>query len=173
MSVSWRENWEEGGGASTDGALNSKRSMPEKKGHVRARIRLLTGKKFNSSSGCWPRRPWKWIFSKVPCKKSRLDTRSAATLARRHLRADPGSDVVARQPEYRAHVSVGGREPQKLLPIVEGTTACRRRDGSAIRHSTDCLGASSPVRLSANHGRATPSRNAGKPQACRTDHAGR
>src|SRR2546422_10354426 len=30
----------------------------------------------------------KWIFSKVPCKKSRLDTRSAATLARWHLRAN-------------------------------------------------------------------------------------
>jgi hypothetical protein len=27
------------------------------------------------------------IFSKVPCKKSRLDARSAAKLARRHLKA--------------------------------------------------------------------------------------
>ncbi|HEV2417367.1 MAG TPA: transposase [Terriglobia bacterium] len=43
-------------------------------------------------------------FSEVPCKKSRLDASGAAVLARRHLRANPGSDAAARRPEYRAHV---------------------------------------------------------------------
>src|SRR4051794_40759819 len=38
---------------------------------------------------CWARRPSKQIFSKVPCKKSRLDARAAATLAGRCLRSDP------------------------------------------------------------------------------------
>ena len=46
-------------------------------------------------------------FSKVPCKKSRLDARSTVSLARRHLPPNPGSDVDARQLEYRANVSVG------------------------------------------------------------------
>ncbi|HEX6730602.1 MAG TPA: transposase [Pyrinomonadaceae bacterium] len=39
-------------------------------------------------------------FSKVPCKKSRLDASRATTLAGRHLRPNPGSDVLARQLEY-------------------------------------------------------------------------
>jgi hypothetical protein len=29
---------------------------------------------------------WKWVFSKMPCKKSRLDATAAAALAGRHLR---------------------------------------------------------------------------------------
>jgi Transposase len=49
-------------------------------------------------------KPWKWIFSKVPCKKSRLDAGRAALLARRHLRANPRVDALARRLEYRAHV---------------------------------------------------------------------
>jgi len=39
---------------------------------------------------------WRWIFSKVPCKKSRLDASAAAALAKWHLRPDPRSDVIAR-----------------------------------------------------------------------------
>ena len=46
----------------------------------------------------------KQIFSKVPCKKSRLDAGATKALARRHLRPDPGADANARQPEYRANV---------------------------------------------------------------------
>jgi len=38
-------------------------------------------------------------FFKVPCKKSRLDAGRVATLARGHLRPDPGSNVDARQLE--------------------------------------------------------------------------
>ena len=34
-----------------------------------------------SSSACWWTRPWRWIFSKVPCKKSRLDASRADALA--------------------------------------------------------------------------------------------
>src|SRR6266852_4809133 len=45
------------------------------------------------------RRSWRWIFSKVPCKKSRLDASATAALAKWHLRPDPRSDVIARQPE--------------------------------------------------------------------------
>jgi transposase-like protein len=52
----------------------------------------------------WEKRYWKWIFSKVPCKKSGLDARATASLARRPLRPNPGVDVGARQTEYRADV---------------------------------------------------------------------
>ena len=51
---------------------------------------------------------WRPIFSKVPCKKTRLDARSTRKLARRHLRPSPGVDVHVRQLEHRANVSVGG-----------------------------------------------------------------
>src|ERR1700723_3013213 len=46
---------------------------------------------------------WRWIFSEVPCKKSRLDARRAAGLARRrHLQANRRDDAVARWLERRA-----------------------------------------------------------------------
>lgn len=50
------------------------------------------------------------IFSKVPCKKSRLDASGQAALAGRHLRPNPGSSVDARQPQYRAEVLPGPGE---------------------------------------------------------------
>src|SRR5713101_6389057 len=50
------------------------------------------------------RRRWRWIFSKVPCKKSRPDARRKTELAGWHLRPNARSDVIARQLEYRAHV---------------------------------------------------------------------
>ena len=46
-------------------------------------------------------------FSKVPCKKSRLDASGAGCLARRRLRPNRGNDAVARQSQHRAHVSPG------------------------------------------------------------------
>jgi transposase-like protein len=46
-------------------------------------------------------------FFKGALQKSRLDVRRAATLARGHLRPNPGSDVDARQLEYRADVLPG------------------------------------------------------------------
>src|SRR5215469_16495769 len=126
--MSWRENWGSGRDASTSGAKNSRPSSQEKKQHVQARTRLQTEKKTNSSSGCWRRRPWKWIFSEVPCKKSRLDARRAAKLARRDLRANPRSNAFARQPEYRAHVPLGSGQSQKFLSVAERAATCRRRD---------------------------------------------
>ena len=54
-------------------------------------------------------------FSKVPCKKSRRDASRAAALARRHLRPNPGSDVLARQLEYRTDVSIGPGKSRRLL----------------------------------------------------------
>src|SRR2546429_4404720 len=104
-----------------------------------------------SSDLFWQRRPWRWIFSKVPCKKSRLDARSAVELARQHLRADPRSNAFARQPEYRTHVPVGAGQSQKFLPLAERAATCRRRAGGAICHPTDCPRASPPLRLSTNH----------------------
>src|SRR5215468_1491835 len=161
--MSWRENWGSGRDASTSGAKNSRPSSQEKKQHVQARTRLQTEKKTNSSSGCWRRRPWKWIFSEVPCKKSRLDARRAAKLARRDLRADPRSNAFARQPEYRAHVPAGSGESQKFLSLAERAATCRRRNRGAIGHPTDCPGASSSLRVSTNHRGAPPPRNAGEP----------
>src|SRR6266581_8763884 len=64
------------------------------------------------------RRPWRWIFSKVPCKKSRLDASATAALAKWHLRPDPRSDVIARQPEYRAHVSDGAGQPPGRFKVT-------------------------------------------------------
>src|SRR3984893_534546 len=75
----------------------------------------------------WQKRLWRWIFSEVPCKKSRLDASATAALAKWHLRPDPRSDVIARQPEYRAHVSAGAGQPPELLPVAEGTATCDLR----------------------------------------------
>jgi hypothetical protein len=47
-------------------------------------------------------RTLEWIFSGVPCKKSRLDVGRVANLARGHLRPNPGSNVDARSFECRA-----------------------------------------------------------------------
>ncbi len=49
---------------------------------------------------------WRWIFSEVPCTKSRLDAKGEEALARRHPRPDPGDDADARQHGYLADVSV-------------------------------------------------------------------
>jgi transposase-like protein len=57
-------------------------------------------------------------FLKGALQKSRLDGSRATTLAGRHLRPNPGSDVLARQREYRADVSTGPSESRGLLPIV-------------------------------------------------------
>src|SRR2546426_1155953 len=54
------------------------------------------------------------------CKETRLDASRAAGLARRHLRPNQGSDAVARQLEYRAHVSTGPGKPSRFLPVVAG-----------------------------------------------------
>lgn len=78
------------------------------------------------------------VFSKVHCKKERLDASGAAALARRHLRPNPGSDVVARQFEYRADVPAGPGEPGGFLRVIAGKPACRGRDGSEVRDSADC-----------------------------------
>jgi len=42
-------------------------------------------------------RHWKWIFSKAPCRQSRLDAARTAQVASWHLRLCPRRDVVARR----------------------------------------------------------------------------
>src|SRR5260370_6012951 len=121
----------------------------------------------------WQRRPWRWIFSKVPCKKSRLDASAAAALAKWHLRPDPRSEVIARQPEDRAHVSDGSGQPPGLLPVAAGTATCPGRDGSASCEPTNCLGATPPLRLSTDYGGAAPPGHASEPQEGGADHARR
>jgi hypothetical protein len=86
-------------------------------------------------------------FSRVPCKKSRLDARRAAKLARRHLLADPRSDVVASPPEYRAYVRIGTSQPGQFLPIFSRTAARRGRDGDTVCNSTNRHRAPSTLRL--------------------------
>jgi transposase-like protein len=54
-------------------------------------------------------------FFKVPCKKSRLDSRRAVSVARRRLRRNPRSDAIARQLKHRANVSAGGGESSRFL----------------------------------------------------------
>src|SRR5437899_4508723 len=34
------------------------------------------------------------------------------------------TDVIARQPEYRAHMSDGAGQPPEFLPVAEGTATC-------------------------------------------------
>src|SRR5438552_3335363 len=106
-------------------------------------------------------------------KRSRTDGRRAAKLTTRHLRADPRSNVFARQPGYPAHVPARSGQSQKFLPIAERAATCRRRDGSAICDPADRPGASSALRVSTNHRGAAPPRNAGQPQTRGADHAGR
>src|SRR6476661_8434420 len=91
-------------------------------------------------------------FSKVPCKKSRLDAGATAALARRRPRPNPGVDADARQLEYRADVRAGARQPGRLLPVVAGADAGGRRHGSAVGDSDDCSGTSAPLRVPQDHG---------------------
>jgi len=71
-------------------------------------------------------------FLKVPCKKSRLDARATAALARRRLRPNPRVDADARQPEYRANVRAGARQPGGLLPVLTGADAGGGKHESAV-----------------------------------------
>ena len=116
---------------------------------------------------------WKWIFSKVPCKKSRLDASRAATLARRHLRPNPGSDVHARQLEYRADVSTGPGEPGGLLPVVAGAEPVEEEMEVRSTIQQIVVGTSAPLRLSAGHRGTATARNAGQSQTRGAADAGR
>src|SRR3954471_24975579 len=49
---------------------------------LRIRGSLHLRRKSASSSAYWPRRCRRWTFSKVPCKKSRLDAGRAKAVAR-------------------------------------------------------------------------------------------
>ena len=116
---------------------------------------------------------WRWIFSKVPCKKSRLDARAAAALARRRLRPNPGGDADARQPEYRADVSAGAGEPGRVS-IGRCRSRRQRKKSMEVRSadSADRAGASPALWLSAGHSGTAAARDAGESQAGVADHAG-
>src|SRR4029453_17471539 len=111
-----------------------------------------------------PRKHWKWIFSKVPCKKSRLDARAKPNLARRRLRPNPGVDAHARQLEYRADVPDRPSQSSEFLSFIEGTEAPGRGHGSSILDSEDRFAASPALRLPACDGRASTTWDAGQPQ---------
>src|SRR5260221_13389674 len=80
------------------------------------------------------------MFSNVPCKGSKL---SASGMAEWHLRPDPGTDAVARQPGGRTEVPVVDGQPGGILPkpagepsrgrkhCCAGTTAGKRTCGPA------------------------------------------
>jgi len=119
----------------------------------------------------WARKFWKGIFSKVPCKKSRLDAGATAALARRRLRPNPGADADARQPEYRANVSDGPSQPCRLLSVPDRAEAGGRRHGSTVGDSADRTGASAPLWLPADRPDASPPWNGGEPQASGKDYA--
>src|SRR5215831_18208450 len=97
----------------------------------------------------------------------------AAALASRHLRPNPGSDVAARQLEYRAHVSVGTGKSDRFLSLFAGTKAGRGGDGSAVGDSADRGGTSPALRLAQDHGGAAAPRPAGEPQTGSADYARR
>src|ERR1700736_3371736 len=94
-------------------------------------IRLNPGKNHHPRTHANPR-------SERRSTSTRLDASGQEALARRHLRPNPGSDVAARQLEYRADMSVSGGEPGGFLPVFAGAEAGRRGDGSAVGDSANC-----------------------------------
>jgi len=106
------------------------------------------------------------IFSEVPCKRSRLDARKAAKLARRDL--EQIREVMLLQAsEYRAHVPVGFRSVAEVsIRSLKEQRHSRRRDrGSesviqqiALEHRRrygidNHRGASAAGRMQVNHKR--------------------
>src|SRR5262249_20957019 len=110
-------------------------------------------------------------FSTVPCKKSRLDAGAEATLARRHLRPNPGDDADARQPEYRAHVRVDESQPDQLLSFVATARTAGREHGGAVGDPAGGIGASPALRLSESDSRVEAPRDAAQPQTGSADYA--
>jgi transposase-like protein len=88
-------HWTEGTGSGGRGSRIEKLSDTGLRKQVRDLKRVLAEKTLEVD------------FSKVPCKKSKLDARAKAVLARRRLRPSPGDDADARQPQYRADVPTG------------------------------------------------------------------
>src|SRR5262252_6809051 len=62
-------------------------------------------------------------FSKVPCKKSRLDASRTTGLGEKASTTNSGSDAIARQLKHRAHMPADPGKPGGLLPVVAGTAA--------------------------------------------------
>ena len=110
----------------------------------------------------------------MPCKKSRLDASATATLWRDGI-YDQIREVMSLQ---------GGLSIERMCQMVPVSRRSFYRSlkeqqpaeeemevRSAIQQIA--LRASPPLRLSADHGRATPPGNAGKPQEGGADHARR
>src|SRR3981081_2223076 len=106
----------------------------------------------------WQTRLWKWIFSKVPCGKSRLYANSARTLAERHLRPNPGSNATARQAECGADVLFGKGEPCGILPMPETKGTPAGADRSAVDGAADRSRAPPAPGQPAHHARTEESR---------------
>ena len=121
----------------TSGATNWSRSMTGEAPPENIRERDLRIQSGDGRSGCWPRRRWRWIFSKVPCKKSRLDARADATWRDgiydqiRELMSMQGKLSIERM------CQIGGGQPGGLLSVAAGTSAGRRRHGSAVGDPED------------------------------------
>src|ERR1700675_2365386 len=169
----WRKSWGFIGSFYTGGAINWPRQTSAMNRCRRTRVNPRSAKRSASSSECWPKRLWSWIFSKVPCKKERLDAGRTVSVARRHLRRNPRTDAFARQLKHRAHVSVGRGQPSRFLSFSAGASTGRGRHGGAQCDATDRHRASLSLRLSADQRRVTAARDGGKSQACVTDDAGR
>ncbi len=89
-------------------------------------------------------------FSKVPCKRSRLDARTAAALAGRRLRASPGANDHARQPKCGSDVPTGGSEPREFLSFAERASTHGRRRRGEVCNSADRVGTPVALRIAAN-----------------------
>jgi len=91
-------------------------------------------------------------FFKGALQKNRGSTPAQQRpLAKWHLRPDPRSDVIARQSEYRAHVSDGAGQPPEFLPVAEEQQPVEEEMEVRSGDPTNCFGASPPLRLSTNH----------------------
>src|SRR3981081_3877512 len=116
-----------------------------------------------SASASWSARSasnrLNWIFFSKPCGKSGEHASRATGLACGRLRDHRGDDVTpaARRAHGRADVCVGGGQPRRLLPSLEGVCAAAGRDCGA-RHDPACGAGQPPLWLPAGHGGAAAPR---------------
>ena len=66
-------------------------------------------------------------FFKGALQKVEARRQQSGNAGERHLRPNPRRDVIARQPQYRTHVSAGAGQPGRFLSVAAGARRWRRR----------------------------------------------
>jgi len=102
---------------------------------------------------------WRWIFFRGACKNRGRRQRSSGS-GEMASRPDPRGDVIARQLSNRAHVSDVPVSRRGFYRSLKEQQPAEEEMEVPICDPTNCLGASSPLRLSTNYGGAAPPGNA-------------